>query len=260
MRARVVAVAVLAVSVSSAWGLPALDEGGYDRRIRYVHYDADEVVELELAVGIAAHLVLEPGEKYMTHAFGDARAWEFRAKGRDVFLKPVAPDADGNLTIVTDRRSYHFSLKLAAGKAPAGVYEVIFDYPDSRERKAEQEEVEQSWARPPKKANLSYSMSGDEDIAPVNAWDNGEFTYFKFPGNRDVPAIYLVGADGAESIVNRHSTGAASDVVVVHKVAPQWVLRLGSRVLGIWNDSYDSFGRRNDTRTASQEVKRVLWR
>jgi type IV secretion system protein VirB9 len=224
-----------------------------------VRYNAEEVVQLELAVGIAAHIVLEPGEQYMTHAFGDAKAWEFRARDNHVFLKAVAPDADGNLTVLSDRRSYHFALKLA-GTASAGVYEVIFDYPDSGRAKAEQEEVERAWSPPPKKVNLSYSMSGDEDIAPVNAWDNGEFTYFKFPGNRDIPAIYMVDADGAESIVNRHSSGGASDIVVVQRVAPQWVLRLGSRVLGVWNDAYDSFGRRNETRTASQEVKRVLWR
>jgi type IV secretion system protein VirB9 len=253
-------VALLAMATSSAWALPGAEEGGYDRRIRYVRYDAEEVVQLELAVGVAAHIVLEPGEKYVTHAFGDAKAWEFRAKEHHVFLKAVAPQAEGNLTIVTDRRSYHFALKLGAGNASAGVYELIFDFPDSRGRKADQEEVERAWSGPPKKVNVAYSMSGDEDLAPVNAWDNGEFTYFKFPGNRDIPAIYMVDADGAESIVNRHSTGGASDVVVVHKVAPQWVLRLGSRVLGIWNDAYDSFGRWNATRTASQGVKRVLWK
>ncbi len=260
MRAWLMSVVVLAVSVSSAWGLPAQDEGSYDRRIRYVRFDAEEVVELDLAPGIAAHVVLEPGEKYVAHAFGDAKAWEFRAKDHHVFLKPVARDADGNLTVVTDRRSYHFALTVAAGKAVSGVYEVIFDYPDSQKRKAEEEEPERAWSQPSRKVNLSYSMSGDEDLAPVNAWDNGEFTYFKFPGNRDVPAIYMVGTDGSESIVNRHSTGTASDVVVVHKVAPIWVLRLGSRVLGVWNDAYDSFGRRNDTRTSSHEVRRVLWR
>ena len=103
-------------------------------------------------------------------------------------------------------------------------------------------------------------MSGDLDLAPVNAWDDREFTYFKFPGERDIPAIYLVDPDGSESLVTRHSTGPSNEIVVVHKVAAHWVLRLGSRALAIWNDAYDPEGRRNVSRTTSPDVHRVLWR
>lgn len=63
----------------------------------------------------------------------------------------------------------------------------------------------------------------------MNVWDNGEFTFFKFPGNRDVPAIYMVDADGKESIVNRNTTGAANDVVVVQKINPKFYLRLETK-------------------------------
>ena len=94
----------------------------------------------------------------------------------------------------------------------------------------------------------------------MNAGTTGEFTYFKFPGQRDLPAIYMVDPDGNESIVNRHSTGPSNEIVVVHKVAARWVLRLGARALAIWNDAYDAEGRRNESRTASPDVNRVLWR
>ncbi len=110
------------------------------------------------------------------------------------------------------------------------------------------------------KPNLDYAMSGDLDLAPTNAWDDREFTYFKFPGQRDLPAIYMVDPDGNESIVNRHSSGPSNEIVVAHKVAAHWVLRLGSRALAIWNDAYDQDGRRNVSRTASPDVNRVLWR
>jgi type IV secretion system protein VirB9 len=103
-------------------------------------------------------------------------------------------------------------------------------------------------------------MSGDLDIAPVNAWDDGEFTYFKFPGNRDIPAVYMVDVEGTEFIVNRHSMGSANEIVVAQKVAARWVLRLGTRALAVWNDAYDAEGRRNVSRTASPDVTRVLWR
>lgn len=255
-RGLLVTIGLAAMCVS---GGVAAEEPGFDQRIRYVRYDADEVVSLDTAVGVAVHIVLEKGEKYVAHAFGDGKAWDFRVKEQHCFLKATAPQAEGNLTIVTDRRSYHFALKLASGGTPP-TYEVVFEYPSSRAQRAKEDELAEAWGKAPAKVNLQYSMSGDLDIAPVNAWDNGEFTYFKFPGQRDIPAIYMVDVDGAESIVNRHSTGAANDLVVVHKVAARWVLRLGARALAVWNDAYEPFGRRNATGTASPDVNRVLWR
>ena len=255
---------LLFLGYASAQGPDAAESSRSDRRIRYVAYDPDEVVQVEAVVGVVTHIVLEPGEVYVTHAFGDGKAWDFAVKANHYFLKAVAENADSNLTIVTDRRSYHFSLKLVTASDRPGTFELVFDYPDERARKesdqARRRQVEEGFTRKPSSVNLDYTMSGDYDIAPVNAWDDRQFTYFRFPGNRDIPAIYMVDEDGAESIVNRHSTGAANEIVVMHKVAPRWVLRLGTRALAIWNDAYDPSGRRNDTRTASPDVNRVLWK
>ncbi len=235
-----------------------------DGRIRHVVYDPDEVVTIEAVVGVATHIVLEPGETYLTHAFGDGKAWDFAVKGNHCFLKAVATDADSNLTIVTDRRSYHFSLRLSTAPGASPTFEIVFRYPDRDARRKREDDarraVDDGFARRGDRANLDYTMSGDLDLAPLNAWDDGEFTYFKFPGNRDRPAISLVDPDGNESIVNRHNAGESSDVIVVHRVAQQWALRLGARALAIWNDAYDPAGRRNASRTASPDVNRVLWR
>lgn len=255
----------LALLALTALRAAALDSAApSDRRIRYVTYDRDEVVAIDAVVGVVTHIVLEPGETYVTHAFGDGKAWDFAVKSNHCFLKAVATNADSNLTLVTDRRSYHFALKLLTAPTAAATFEIVFRYPDTeahrRREDARQRAVEDGFARRGEAANLAYSMSGDLDLAPVNAWDDREFTYFKFPGQRDLPAIYMVDADGNESIVNRHSTGPANEIVVLHKVAPRWVLRLGTRALAVWNDAYDAQGRRNVTRTASPDVNRVLWR
>ena len=249
---------------SRAWALGGMETSRPDPRIRYVTYDPDEVVAVQAEVGVVTDIVVEPGEIYVTHAFGDGKAWDFAVKGNHYFLKAVAINADSNLTIVTDRRSYHFALKLETTGTPVGTFEVRFRYPRGDARKARAEvrrrELEEGFARKGRQANLEYTMSGDLDLAPENAWDDSQFTYFKFPGNRDIPAIYVVDPDGMEAIVNRHSTGAANETVVMHKVAAHWVLRLGSRALAVWNDAYDPNGRRNTTRTASPDVTRVLWR
>jgi type IV secretion system protein VirB9 len=236
---------------------------GPDRRIRQVTYNPNDVVAVEAVVGIVTHIVLEPKEAYVTHAFGDGKAWDFAVKGNHYFLKPVAKNADSNLTIVTDRRSYHFSLRLAQASETPPTFELRFGYPDSHAARSEESrsrEVEEGFAKKRERPNLEYSMSGDLDIAPASAWDDREFTYFKFPPGRDLPAIYLVDADGLESVVNRHSAGPANEIVVVHKVASRWVLRLGTRALAVWNDAFSPEGRMNATRTASPDLTRVLWR
>ena len=166
------------------------------------------------------------------------------------------------MTIVTDRRAYYFKLRYWPTRRANAVYGLSFTYPDTEARKAQElaqaAAVEEGFAADRQGYNLNYTMSGDLDIAPINAWDNNEATYLKFPGNRDIPAIYMVDADGNESIVNRTTIGEASDIVVLHKVNSKWILRLGDRALAVWNEAYDPNGVRNTTGTASPAVKRVI--
>jgi type IV secretion system protein VirB9 len=246
--------------IAAAWSVVAGAQG--DGRIRYVDYDPDEVVTIEAAVGIVVHVVLEPGETYVAHAFGDGKAWDFAFRQNHLFLKAVATEADSNLTVVTDRRSYHFAVKLLTDeKAPT--YELVFRYRHARAGRRglpRDPGLDEAFERAPRRANLSYSMSGDEDIAPTNCWDDGQFTSFKFGANADLPAIYTVDPDGKESVVNQHSAGASNEIVVMDKVASRWVLRLGNRALAIWNDGFGVDGRRNESRTSVDDVRRVLWR
>lgn len=251
---------MLALAAPAAWASPGEDREA-EGPIRSVTYDPNEVVTIEGQIGTALHVVVEAGEKYVTHAFGDGKAWDFAVHGNHLFLKPVVADAESNLALVTDRRSYHLLLRLQKGARPPAL-EVVFRYPEKGRRAREaarRREVEGQFATPSKAANTQYSMSGDMDLAPVNAWDDRTFTYFRFAGNRDIPAIYMLGTDGEESLVNRHSSGRANDVVVVHRVAARWMLRLGSRALAIVNDAFDVNGRPNVTGTASPDVTRVLW-
>ena len=109
---RKLALALLAAMI--ALPAQALDEprsSKFDNRIRYTIYNPRDVVQLDAVIGIATHIVLEEGERYVTHAFGDAQAWSFAVEGHHVFIKPRADNAETNLTIVTDRRAYYFKLR-----------------------------------------------------------------------------------------------------------------------------------------------------
>ena len=249
-------------SVSSIYALNLPNKSNYDARIRYAVYNPQDVVQLDTVLGVATHIVLEDGEQYLTHAFGDAAAYSFAVEQNHIFIKPKAENSDTNLVIVTDRRSYSFRLTFHDKENMQSVYQLAFRYPDTLAKKR-QEIIEKSAIERGFKGqhgiyNLSYTMSGDTDIAPINTWDNNEFTFFKFPGNRDIPGIYMVDINGNESIVNR--TANDQGIIKVHKVNPKWVLRLGNRALVIFNESYDPYGVMNTTRTTSPNVKRVLKR
>lgn len=254
--------AIIAALTGTAHALEVPRSSSYDARVRSVTYNAADVVQIETVPGIATHIEVEEGEKFVTHAFGDAEAWKFMNQGRHYFIKASAANADTNLTIVTSRRTYYFKLRLNPAKNAAVMYGVSFVYPETRQKLVEAEAkkaaVAQRLAERRGEDNWSYSMSGDLDIAPIEAWDNGEFTYFRIAGNKDAPGFFMVDAEGKESIVNRNTVGASNDVVVLHKVNAKWIVRLGNRALAVWNDDYKPDGVSNTTGTASPSVTRTI--
>jgi len=244
------------------WAAVIPSSSPHDDRIRTVEYNPRDVIVLDGMIGIATHIQLEPGERYVDHVFGDSAGWHFAENANHVFLKPKAEQSSSNLVLITDRRVYYFELRYSdAFETGTKMFGVSFTYPDTQAAQAiaeaERQRVRDGFnaARP---INANYTMTGKRSLAPINAWDNRQFTFFRFPGAVDVPAIFMVNPDGSESIVNHHVEGPASDIVVVHKVAAQWVLRLGRDALSIFNESYDPIGESNTSRTASPEVVREV--
>lgn len=250
----------LVAAIGSAQAIELPNPSPYDTRIKTVTYNAQDVVRINGMVGIATHIQLEPGERYVDHAFGDSQGWHFSENGNHIFLKPAAENSDTNLVLITDRRVYNFELDYAdANRRADKMFSVTFKYPEVQTRANaaayEAAKIKQGFNMP-RTINSNYTMTGDLSIAPINAWDNGQFTFFRFPGAVDVPAVYVVEPDGTESIVNQNVQGAASDTLVMHKTGAQWVLRLGKSSLSVFNESYDPNGVSNTSRTASPEVIR----
>lgn len=248
--------------IGSAHAIDIPKPSSFDSRIKTVTYNAQDVVRINAMVGIATHIQLEPGERYVDHAFGDSQGWHFSENSNHVFLKPAAENADTNLVLITDRRVYNFELDYAnASRKGEKVFSLAFQYPATTLRANaaahEAARVKQGFNMP-REVNTTYTMTGDSNISPVHAWDNGQFTFFRFPGAVDIPAIFTVGPDGSEAIVNQHVQGAASDTIVMHKVSPHWVFRLGTSALSVFNEAYNPHGVSNTSRTASPEVIRAV--
>ena len=82
--------------------------------------------------------------------------------------------------------------------------------------------------------NLNYSAYGDDSIAPIRVFDNGQFTYFDFSDKQTLPAIFIANKKGKESLVNYHQQGR---YVVVERTAQQFDLRHGSLVATVFNET-----------------------
>ena len=103
--------------------------------------------------------------------------------------------------------------------------------------------------------NWHYVGQGDRSILPLEVFDNGYSTVFRFPGNVRIPAVFVINPDGKEATPNYAVKG---DLVQVDSVARGWRLRDGQTVLCIWNQAFDPVGKNPETGTSSPNVQRVV--
>lgn len=250
----------LCAAATPAWSLDRPQASPKDQRIRWTDYDAADVIQVDTTLGVATQIQLNDDEDYVAHAFGDSAAYDFVPVGKHLLLKPVVEQADTNLLYITTKRTYSFLLKYAKERKGREVFRLVLRYPDTEIAKTaaqqEKELVERDLASAEVAINWqSYTMSGDTEIGPSAAWDDGAQTWLRFAPGQDLPVVYFVDPDGNEVIANRHTEDDRT--LVLHRVAARWHLRLGNRVAAVHNDSPNST-RTLSTRTVSPKVERVL--
>jgi len=219
-------------------------------------------------------------------------AWCIAAQpgGRTLFVKAKsAASAPNNLAVITDRRTHMFNFVVQAdGDAQPAVFRLTIKAPLTplkalpRLRAAEEPATESRpllampllapvpplpspaelvAARLHAKAevrNTNYSIAegpGSEDIVPSLVFDDGRFTYLRFPGNREVPAVFHVQGDGSEAMVNARME---DELLVVDRVSRRLTLRAGAAVVGVWNEAFDLDGSPPIGGTTSPGVERNL--
>lgn len=247
-----------------------------DARVLYLDYKPDDVAIIRVQRGAATRIVLEEQE----HILRDGAAtglgadcakpeheWCMRADAgsNQILIRPKERATANNLELRTDKRDYSFRFEVvpdaAKNRSSAGksrhsdavpMYRVILRYGDGTASAASSSPAKipvrpsdlADTARPTPR-NWHYSMQvlpGGEDIAPALAFDDGRFTYFRFPANREMPTIYFISSSGEEARVNFHVDPLDPAMVVVERMGRRFVLRLGDAVVGIWNDDFDSYG------------------
>lgn len=226
----------------------------YDKRIQYVNYNPDNVVVIRSKIGRAVMVQLAEDERLTGEskaiAAGNTGAWKLTVSGNNIVFKPQTTSAETNLLISTNKRTYAFDLRMA-GKKHSPTYILRFRYPDEISKQRQEAENKRREARtlddlhPDKNIgnrNVDYWGVGAKALAPSEMWDDGRFTYLKFDTSREMPTVFKVAADGTESTVNSH---VENDTVVIHGTSALYHLRLGKKVLGVENRSFDPRGNFN---------------
>ncbi len=277
---------LLGTALAAAQGavLPRLSSE--DPHIGYFTYQAGNVFVVDVERGVATRIVLDPTEAIVQAGTGFAAdckknslAWCIHADQgtNEIWIKPRQGATYNNLEVQTTKRSYSFRFNVVPHKHSSVeqvMYRVVFQYPitvppvpprllgqgpASAAGRARAGLVKTELDLRPVPKNTKYSMQaidGGKLIEPSLAFDDGRFTYFRFPNNESIPAPFVIGPDGQEQTANFHMEKGGW--MVIHQVARRFVLRMGKAVVGVWNDAYDPNGVATPTSTTSPYVVRTI--
>lgn len=269
LRPTILCLALFAAASIHAETVPA--SGHFDARIKEVQYNPSDVVRVVGHYGYSTDIEFAVGETIKNIALGDTLAWDVAPADNHLFVKPREDNAATNMTVITDRRIYQIALdaRRAAATGPKShqVYFLVrFRYPQDeaarleaevkeREAVARQRQVESALRKKPDVRNWTYYACGDKALWPAEVFDDGRFTWMRFPAAQQIPAVFEVGPDQAESIVDGAMEG---EFYVVHHTARRFVLRQGKAVACVENRAYNRYGIGTPSGTRSDEIERVV--
>ena len=202
-----------------------------DTRIKQFVYNENTVYRLDMHTNFISTVQFGKGEVVESIQIGDSASWQIiRLKRGDVVsIKPLNEDAVTNMTVYTDRRVYSFELRAHRGRAGHGQnhnFRTTFRYPTG---------VVSEYHGTPASGggkNFDYWVAGKANFAPIEVYDNGKQTFFRFPGNTPLPGIFRVGKGGREYIVNSRTAGRTIIADGVHK---NWTVRIGAEAICVSN-------------------------
>lgn len=226
---------------------------GGEQVLTHYEYAADAIYPVRTGLGITTQIELSPSEKILDYSTGFSSGWDLTRRENVFYLKPRNVDVDTNMMVRTATHSYIFELKvvatdwktLAEARRDGVQYKVTFTYPAdtsfSHEKKQQLRTLAQnSSLLPGRSYNFDYDYATRSKAAPwlvpVNAYDDGRFTYLKmsdlkqFPSG-DFPAVYMrEQAHGEDSLVN---TTVEGNTIIVHGTYNYLVIRHGNDVVGL---------------------------
>lgn len=202
-----------------------------DGRIKTFVYNENTVYLLKMHTNFISTVQFAKGEVVESIQVGDSASWQIiRLKRGDVIsIKPLNSDANTNMTVYTDRRVYSFELRAhrgTGGHRQNHNFRTTFRYPTGVV--SEYGSTTTSGGN----KNFDYYVAGEQSFAPIEVYDNGKQTFFRFPENTPLPGVFRVGEGGSEYVVNSRTAG---NTIIVDGVHELWTVRIGPDALCVSN-------------------------
>lgn len=185
--------------------------GDGDPHIQTVAYDPEQVVGLHVAPGFALTVAFSPEERIDTVTLGDSGGWQVTVNKRadHLVIKPLGNPSPTNLTVISDQRSYNFTLYGSGAGEGVQPYLVSFTYPLAP---GEPVLAETAAAAP-----ASYKLHGEKSIWPATIFDDGIATTIRWSVDRTIPAVYQQDEQNQLALVNGVMRNGAYVVEGVHR-------------------------------------------
>jgi type IV secretion system protein VirB9 len=239
-----------------------------DSHIRFVEYDPLNVVYLNVYKAFATEIVFEEDENLVNIIYGLKDNWSDHYSNNRLYIKPKNRTiASSNIIVMTNKRRYIIVANVCKSTCKDSVYSLVYTYKnaaykDVKQTKKQQEQIEQDVAKSilskPNNVeikNYQYTAQGNQDLRPIDAWDNGKFTYLSIAKYKSIPVVYIVKEDGTQTLSNSHVEN--KNTLVIHQLAKAFVLRSGKQVLLVHNEKFGKQAIFDDTKTTSSLVERV---
>lgn len=213
-RLTIVLASLIALSPASAQTLPQLDRD--NPRLQTIRWSPGELVQLTALPQTGLTVMLEPGEQIQRAVLNDNASYDVRvsSEGDSFLVLPMANAGRSILQLDTDRRSYTFSLETSASLMAA--YLVRFDFDNAAPSDA-------APAYHPAEERWPYRLRGDRAVRPAAIADDGTKTWIDFAPEQALSAIFAIGPNGDEQVVNGYMR---EDQFVIDRVYQELVFRI----------------------------------
>jgi len=203
-------------------------------KIKTVTYSSNNIVKLYSDTLLHTMIELNKNEDIQNISIGDSNAWNINVPKNTpniIFIKPNMINSHTNMTVITDKNTYHFELSSNELDKNNAIYHLKFHYPNNLAYINYKDN--HYYKNHPDSWNWQYSFKGNKNIAPKLIFDDKEkFTYFKFNKTQEVPAIYI-NNNGIDELVNYK---IKPPYIVVEKLAQKFTLRYGNQITHIFNE------------------------
>tara|TARA_R110002072_G_scaffold219248_1_gene376865 strand:- start:16368 stop:17072 length:705 start_codon:yes stop_codon:yes gene_type:complete len=226
---KLIAVSLFCTVLNNSYGLT--------NKIKTVTYSPNNIIKLSSDTLLQTMIELNKNEDIQNISIGDSTAWNVNVPKNTpniIFVKPNMINSNTNMTVITDKNTYHFDLSSNEIDKNNAIYHLKFHYPNITNNLSYiNYKNNHYYKNNPDGWNWQYSFIGNKNIAPKLIFDDKEkFTYFKFNPTQEAPAIYI-NNNGKDELVNYK---VKSPYIVIEKLARKFTIRYGNQITHIYNE------------------------